>query len=70
MMIRRTQSRARFPDFREINARFDSDGTCGHRITKGERIGYAPRFRETQCEACWTRWCAENAEADMLEGRY
>ena len=60
----------RFTDYREIEARFDSMGSCGHAIKQGERIGYAPRHRQTQCAACWARWCAENAEADALEAGY
>lgn len=61
---------ARFDDYREIEARFDSTGTCGHKIKRGQRIGYAPRFRKTQCAACWARWVAENAEADAIEAGY
>ncbi len=61
---------ARFNDYREITARFDSTGTCGHPIRKGDRIGWAMRFRETHCTACWDRWCAENAEADAIESGY
>ena len=63
----------RFSDFMEITAKFDSTGTCGHAIAKGDRIGYARGYRrikgsaQTSCNACWTRWCCENAEADMLE---
>ncbi len=62
----------RFDDYREIEARFDSTGTCGHDIRKGQRIGYCRRGRPSyvQCPACWERWKAENAEADALEGGY
>ena len=63
----RTMSTDRFDSYREIDARFDSDGSCGHTISKGERIGWNPRNKKTQCAACWSKWCAENAEADMLE---
>ena len=58
----------RFDNYREIDARFASTGTCGHSIAKGDRIGWHSSLKKTQCAACWTRWCAENAEADMLEG--
>ena len=63
----------RFNDFTSITAKFNSTGTCGHAIAKGDEIGYARGNRrrgvkaETSCSACWTRWCAENAEAYMLE---
>lgn len=57
----------RFPNYREITARFDSDGSCGHEIKRGDRIGWNRRAKRTQCAACWSRWCAENAEADYLE---
>lgn len=56
----------RFWDYRETLARFDSVCHCGRKIAKGERIGYA-RGGKVQCCECWDRWCAENAEADMLE---
>jgi len=76
MMYRRyrrygtTGGAARFNEYRAIDARFDSQGTCGHAIRKGERIGYAPRTRVTQCADCWSRWVAENAEADAIERGY
>ena len=57
----------RFYNYREISARFKSDGSCGHAIVKGDRIGWNPGNKKTQCADCWRRWCAENAEADMLE---
>ena len=57
----------RFYNYREIDARFASTGTCGHAISKGDRIGWHPRLKKTQCAGCWQRWVAENAEADTLE---
>jgi hypothetical protein len=60
----------RFPYYREIAARFDSTGSCGHEIRKGERIGWNPRVKKTQCAACWAQWTAENAEADAIERGY
>ncbi len=69
-MYRRYQhnrSADRFDNYREIDARFASTGTCGHAIRKGDRIGWQPAIKKTQCTACWARWVAENAEADMLE---
>jgi len=57
----------RFPYYRGILARCDSVGSCGHDIRKGERIGWNPRVRKTQCAACWRVWVAENAEADAIE---
>ena len=57
----------RFYNYREIEARFASTGSCGHDISKGDRIGWHPKLKKTQCAACWQRWVAENAEADVLE---
>ena len=64
---RRRGSDDRFYNYREIEARFASEGTCGHAISKGDRIGWHRGLKKTQCTACWGRWCAENAEADMME---
>ena len=60
----------RFDNYREIDARFASTGTCGHAIAKGDVIGWHPRLKKTQCAACWARWVAENAEADAVERGY
>jgi len=57
----------RFDNYREIEARFASTGTCGHAIGKGERIGWHPRLKKTYCPTCWHKWCAENAEAEAIE---
>lgn len=56
----------RFPNYVEIDARFDSDGHCGHPIKAGERIGWNRGLKRTRCADCWRRWVAENdaAEAD------
>lgn len=74
-MYRRTNGsrfgRPRFDDYREITAKYD--GTAcndAHAVHKGDRIGYAPRFRKVVCAACWRRWQAENAEADAIEAGY
>ena len=71
MMYRRSYRNGgyadRFYNYREIAARFASTGSCGHEITKGDRIGWHPKLKITQCATCWLRWVAENAEADMLE---
>ncbi len=64
---RNSRTADRFDNYREIDTRFASTGTCGHAIVKGDRIGWHPALKKTQCAACWTRWAAENAEADMLE---
>jgi hypothetical protein len=56
----------RFDNYRAITAKFDSTGACGHPIKKGDPIGWH-RNHGAQCPACWTRWSAENAEADALE---
>ena len=60
----------RFCNYAEISARFDSTGTCGHEIKAGDRIGWHRGLKKTQCVGCWARWCAENAEADQMEGCY
>ncbi len=63
---RRMHTANRFDNYSEIEARFDSEGKCGHKIRKGDRIGYH-RVHGAQCSDCWRRWVAENQEADMLE---
>ncbi|UCC32309.1 MAG: hypothetical protein JSU86_08505 [Phycisphaerales bacterium] len=60
----------RFDNYREIEARFDSTGTCGHEISKGDVIGWHPKLRKTQCTTCWGKWVAENQEADAIESGY
>ena len=64
---RNTGSADRFENYREIDARFASTGSCGHTIAKGDRIGWHPRLKKTQCADCWARWVAANAEADEQE---
>lgn len=57
----------RFCNYCTITARFDSEGSCGHPIVKGDRIGWNKRAKKTRCATCWRKWVAENAEADYLE---
>lgn len=50
-----------YDKYRPLQAKFDSQGSCGHIIRKGDRIGYStPRYRgekaETQCAECWRKW--------------
>ena len=45
-----------FENYRDLKARFDSDGGCGHAIKKGEWIGLHVRTKKTQCAACWDQW--------------
>jgi hypothetical protein len=59
----------RFDTYREITAKLDSTGKCGHAIKKGDRIGWHPKHG-AYCTACWTRWVAENREADAIEAGY
>lgn len=61
-------SAARYTDFRQIIARFNSGAGCHalHSIKIGETIGYSRRHG-TVCAACWRKWTAENAEADTYE---
>jgi hypothetical protein len=61
---------ARFDDYHEIEAKFDSVGKCGHEIKKGDVIGYAPRTKEARCNSCWQRWVGENEAADFDEQVY
>jgi hypothetical protein len=65
----------RFPNFREITARFPSVATsCNHAIEKGDRIGWNRRTKATMCPHCWAEWVRENAAADhderFLESQY
>lgn len=50
-----------YNQYQTIQARFDSQGTCGHAIRKGDPIGYSPKRNrsdsaETQCAECWRAW--------------
>ena len=56
----------RFPEYRELVARYAGTGKCGHAIRKGDVIGWHLRAG-AQCAECWAKWCDENAEADRLE---
>ena len=57
----------RFDNYTEITAKYDSTGSCGHEIKKGERIGYNGRLRKTQCAECWRKWAYENLSAQAYE---
>jgi hypothetical protein len=62
--VRRSLGRAdRFDNYREIAARFDSVGACGHPIKKGDAIGYNARAKVCRCSTCWSKWVAENRAA-------
>lgn len=54
-----------YNDYIAIKSKFDSDGTCGHRIRKGDDIGYSRTGKyakaETQCAECWRKWSNEVA---------
>jgi len=68
--VNRQLARAdRFDNYREISAKFDSIGKCGHPIKKGDTIGYNKRHG-CRCSDCWSRWVSENQEADMIEQGY
>ena len=65
--INRQLARAdRFDNYREIRAKFDSTGTCGHEIKKGDVIGWNKTYG-CQCKDCWAKWVNENKEADAIE---
>ena len=66
---RRLKTADRFDNYREITAKFDSTGKCGHEIKKGDRIGYN-RNHGCHCSSCWFKWSAENREADAIESGY
>jgi hypothetical protein len=66
---RRLRTADRFDNYREITAKFDSTGKCGHPIKKGDRIGYN-RNHGCHCSSCWSKWSAENREADAIESGY
>lgn len=65
----RYQNLDRFDNHREITAKFDSTGACGHPIKKGDRIGWNRR-QGAHCSGCWARWVAENREAEAVERGY
>jgi len=57
-----------FHNYRSIEARFDSTGTCGHAIRKGDCIGYHPKLKKTQCADCWARWVARMPKPSAWKG--
>lgn len=59
----------RFDNYREIISKFDSVGSCGHEIKKGDRVGWSRKYG-CECASCWERWVAENREADAIEAGY
>jgi hypothetical protein len=66
--FRSTSDHNRFPNFREITARFSSVATaCNHAIAKGDQIGWNRRTRGTMCAHCWAEWVKENASAEQDE---
>ena len=50
----------RYNDYRELTAKFDSQGKCGHSVKKGDVIGIAytryPKESHVQCAECWRKW--------------
>lgn len=60
------RSQNRFSNYRELIARYASTGACGHSIKAGDTIGWHQKHG-ARCADCWSRWCSENAEADLLE---
>lgn len=68
-IARRLRKADRFENYRQITAKFDSTGKCGHPIKKGDVIGYN-RNHGCHCSSCWSKWVAENREADAIESGY
>lgn len=66
----RKRNADRFDDYKAIDAKFDSTGTCGHSIAKGDRIGYNSGNGTTSCKECWRKWSVENQEASDYENRF
>jgi hypothetical protein len=64
-----SRSQNRFDNYRNIVAKFDSTGACGHPIKKGDRIGWHSKHG-ARCAACWEKWSAENHEAAAVEAGY
>ncbi len=67
---RNNRTADRFDNYRDLDARFASTGTCGHAIAKGDSIGWHPTLKRAQCADCWRRWVAENVEAEAMERGY
>lgn len=66
MGYRRDRTANRFDNYRQITARRDSAGACGHPIHAGDTIGWH-RNHGAKCATCWARWAAENEEAELVE---
>ena len=67
--MRNLRNADRFDNHREMTARRDSAADCreGHRIKRGDRIGWHKGLGKATCADCWRAWCAENADADEME---
>ena len=59
-----------FYNYRGIQARFNSIGSCGHEIKVSDSIGYHPGLKKAVCTSCWLKWCEENREAAQWEADY
>ena len=68
-VYRQLRTADRFDNYREITAKFNSTGKCGHPIKKGDRIGWN-KSHGCRCSSCWSSWVSENREADMVEQGY
>jgi hypothetical protein len=69
----RPRGEPRYSDFYELVARRDSGGCVNgadHRIKAGDVIGWSRAHRLACCAECWSRWVAENREADAIEAGY
>lgn len=66
---RKLKKADRFDNYKEISAKFDSVGKCGHEIKKDDRIGWNPSHG-CYCPHCWNKWVSENREADLVESGY
>jgi hypothetical protein len=65
----RSRGQNRFENYREITAKFDSKGSCGHAIKRGDVIGWH-KTHGAKCPDCWSTWSAENAAAAQDEAMY
>ena len=57
--------------FKEITARFQTTGSCGHLIMRDDVIGYDRAGMRTRCETCWRNMkerAARGEQRGMMEG--
>lgn len=61
----------RHSNYRQLTAkRPGTCSSCNAPFPAGAVIGWNPRNKNTCCESCWRKWCAEVREERDLEAAF